>query len=439
VTLTAGTHTVKLAYDAGNTGAINLDNLVLGTFDEPGVRLADAAMAAIGATHIELGNRDQMLAHPYFPNNYKQMRSGLLAAMKEHYDFITAYENLLFDPAVHNADNGAQFVKITGQTTSGDGSGGTIWTQLRHTSGYDTIHLINLLGNDNQWRNAASAPSTLSNLPVKYYLGQGSSVTGVYAASPEIEHGASSSLSYTTGSDAGGSYISFTVPSLTYWDMIYVKLSVTPPGGGQYEAESGIRSSTTTNTNHLGYTGTGFVDGFATTNTGVSFIVNAPANDSYTLRFRYANAGSSATRGVFIDGAAAGTLTFRPLYNWDMWETVETTIPLSAGLHSVVLWYGAGNTGAINLDNVVVLQQTTPAARSATSLWMNNWSNIVGIHMASKLSPADTGTYGPRLAELHWSGDWPTNQLNDATKPAPPSTTTRTPSTRKPGWRATAR
>jgi GH15 family glucan-1,4-alpha-glucosidase len=415
VTLTAGTHTVKLAYDAGNTGAINLDNLVLGTFDEPGVRLADAAMAAIGATHIELGNRDQMLAHPYFPNNYKQMRSGLLAAMKEHYDFITAYENLLFDPAVHNADNGAQFVKITGQTTSGDGSGGTIWTQLRHTSGYDTIHLINLLGNDNQWRNAASAPSTLSNLPVKYYLGQGSSVTGVYAASPEIEHGASSSLSYTTGSDAGGSYISFTVPSLTYWDMIYVKLSVTPPGGGQYEAESGIRSSTTTNTNHLGYTGTGFVDGFATTNTGVSFIVNAPANDSYTLRFRYANAGSSATRGVFIDGAAAGTLTFRPLYNWDMWETVETTIPLSAGLHSVVLWYGAGNTGAINLDNVVVLQQTTPAARSATSLWMNNWSNIVGIHMASKLSPADTGTYGPRLAELHWSGDWPTNQLNDAT------------------------
>ncbi|MEO7913214.1 MAG: glycoside hydrolase family 66 protein [Roseiflexaceae bacterium] len=415
VTLTAGAHTVKLAYDAGNTGAINLDNLVLGTFDEPAVRLAEAAMAAVGATHIELGNRDQMLAHPYFPNNYKQMRSGLRSAMKEYYDFITAYENVLFDPSVHNADNGAQFVKITGQTTSGDGTGGTIWTQLRHAGGYDLINLINLIGNDNQWRNAAAAPTSLSNLPVKYYLGSGTTVSGVYAASPDSEHGTSASLSYTTGSDAGGTYISFTVPSLAYWDLIMVKLSVATPGGGQYEAEGGIRSSTTTNTNRLGYTGSGFVDGFAATNTGVSFIINAPANDSYTLRFRYANGGSSATRGLFVDGAAVGTLSFRPQFNWDMWDTAETTTPLTAGLHSVVLWDGASNTGAINLDNLVVLRQTTPAARSATSLWMNNWSNIVGIHMASKLSPADTGTYGPRLAELHWSGDWGTNQLNDAT------------------------
>lgn len=415
VTLTAGTHTVKLAYDSGDSGAINLDNLVLGTFDEPSVRLADAAMAAAGATHIELGNRDQMLAHPYFPNNYKQMRSGLLAAMKEHYDFITAYENLLFDPSVHNADNGAQFIKITGQTTSGDGSANTIWTQLRHGSGYDMINLINLLGNDNQWRNAASTPSTLSSLPVKYYIGQGTSVSGVYVASPDSDHGTSTSLSYSSGSDAGGSYISFTVPSLSYWDLIYVKLSVTAPSGGQYEAESGIRSSTTTNTNHLGYTGSGFVDGFASTNTGVSFAINVPAADSYTLRFRYANAGSSATRGLYIDGQSVGTLTFRPLYNWDIWDTAETTVQLAAGVHSVVLWYGSGNAGAINLDNMVVLEQTSPAARSATSFWMNNWSNLVAIHMASKLSPADTGTYGPRLAELHYSADWATNQLNDAT------------------------
>lgn len=416
VTLTAGSHTVKLAFDSGNSGAFNLDNLVLGTFDEPAVRLADAAMAAVGALHIELGNRDQMLAHPYFPNNYKQMRSGLRTAMKEHYDFITAYENLLFDPSVHNSDNGAQFVKITGQPTSGDASGGTIWTQIRHASGYDVIHLINLIGNDNQWRNAANPPAMLSNLPVKYYIGSGTTVSGVYVASPDIEHGATSALSFSSGSDAGGSYIAFTLPSLTYWDMLYVKLTVTPPGNGQYEAESAIRSGTTTNTNHLGYTGSGFVDGFATSNTGVSFEINVPADDSYTLRFRYANAiGSNATRGLFIDGASAGTLTFRNLYNWDMWETVEQVVPLSAGVHSVVLWFGAGNSGAINLDNMVVLRQTSPAARSATSLWMNNWSTIVAIHMASKLSNADTGTYGPRLAELHYSADWPTNQLVDAT------------------------
>lgn len=415
VTLTSGTHTVKLAYDSGNTGAINLDNLVLGTFDEPGVRLADAAMASVGATHIELGNRDQMLAHPYFPNTYKQMRSGLQSAMKEHYDFITAYENVLFDPSVHNADNGAQFVKITGQTTSGDGSGGTIWTQLRHASGYDIINLINLIGNDNQWRNAATAPTTLSSLPVKYYIGSGTTVSGVYVASPDSEHGATSSLSYTTGSDTNGSYIAFTLPSLTYWDMLYVKLGVATPTGGQYEAESAIRTGVTVNTNHLGFTGTGFVENFSASGAGVSFQINVPTEDSYTLRFRYSDGGSSATRGVSVDGASVGTLNFRNLYNWDMWDTVDQVVHLSSGIHTVVLWYGATNSGAVNLDNLVVLEQTNPAARSATSFWMNNWSNIVGIHMASKLSPADTGTYGPRLAELHYSGDWATNQLNDAT------------------------
>jgi GH15 family glucan-1,4-alpha-glucosidase len=293
---------------------------------------------------------------------------------------------------------------------------GTVWEMVKRKSSYDIIHLINLIGNDDQWRNSGVQPTFQTNVGVKYYPGPNATITGVYLASPDNDHGVTSSLTYTTGTDTQGNYVQFTVPSLKYWDMIYVKRTVTAPGGGQYEAESAIKSAVTTNTNHTGYTGTGFVEGFSANGDGVSFTVNAPATDSYTLRFRYANAGTgNATRGLFVDGQGAGTLSFRNLNNWDTWGTAEKVVRLTAGVHQVVLWYGATNTAAINLDNLTVLRETNAASASATSLWMNNWSNVIGVHMASKLSPADTGTFGPRLAELHFSSDWPTNQIVDST------------------------
>lgn len=415
--LTAGSHTIKLAYDSGNTGAINVDHLALGEFDEHSVRLADAMMFASGATHIELGDNNHMLAHEYYPNKSKSMSNSLKAAMRDYYNFAAAYENLLFDADVVPADQGAQWVTTTtGQFLSGNGTAGTVWQMVKRKSGYDIIHLINLIGNDDQWRNSGAQPTTQTNMGVKYYPGPNATISGVYLASPDIDHGVTASLSYTTGTDANGNFVQFTVPSLKYWDMIYVKRTVATPAGGRYEAESAIKTAVTTNTNHAGYTGTGFVDGFATVGDAVSFQVNVPTNTTYTLRFRYANGGTSpATRDLFVDGQPAGTITFRNLFGWAVWDTAEKVVRLSPGVHQIVLYYGSGNSGAINLDNLVVAQETSAAQTSATALWMNNWSNLIGIHMASKLTPVDTGTYGPRLAELRFANDWATNQLVDAT------------------------
>ncbi|HEY8645552.1 MAG TPA: glycoside hydrolase family 66 protein [Gaiellaceae bacterium] len=54
-----------------------------------------------------------------------------------------------------------------------------------------------------------------------YYYGTGSP-TAVNFASPEANGGATQSLSFSTGSDGGGSYVQFTLPSLQYWDMVWV-------------------------------------------------------------------------------------------------------------------------------------------------------------------------------------------------------------------------
>lgn len=353
--LTTGTHTVTIALGSTDAGYINLDNLVLGTFDPTSVELADSTFAAIGATHIEMAQGDNMLSAPDFPDFEKQMTPALRTWMRNYYNVITAYENLLYGPDVHSVDSGSQLIQISGQPTSGDASANTIYTDVKKTSTDDVIHLINLKGNDNTWRDAGkTTPTTLTSLPVKYYLGPDENPTAVHVASPDSSNGVATSLSYTTGTDSSGRYISFTVPQLQNWDMVYIDRTFTTPSGNQYEAERATLTNVVTATDHAGYTGTGFVANFSTANSGVSFTVNAATAGSYNLTFRYGNGGTTATRVVALDGATTATPTFPALGTWDAWSTVSVPVTLSAGLHTVVIWDPDGTSGAINVDNLTV-------------------------------------------------------------------------------------
>ena len=58
---------------------------------------------------------------------------------------------------------------------------------------------------------------------------------------------------------------------------------------------------------------------------------------------------------------------------------------------------------------------TLPSTTSAASLYLSNWQNIQAIWMAPALNQQQTPTYGPRIAELHYSGNWSVNQINDYT------------------------
>jgi dextranase len=309
----------------------------------------------MGTTHIEMSQGDNMLAAPDFPDFSKQMTPALRTWMKTYYNFITGYENLLYGPDVHSVDSGSQFVQVAGQPTSGNASANTIYTDVKKTSSDDVLHLINLEGNDNTWRDAGKAtPPTLSNLAVKYYLGPNENPSAVHVASPDSANGASTNLAYTVGSDSSGRYLSFTVPQLQNWDMIYVDRSFTTPTGNQYEAENAVLTNVGTASDHAGYTGTGFVDNFDLANSGVSFTVNAPTAGNDNLVLRYGNGGSTASRIVAVDGNQVATPTFNALGTWDAWSTVTVPVTLPAGLHTVVVWDSDGTSGAINLDNLTL-------------------------------------------------------------------------------------
>lgn len=190
-----------------------------GYMNEPGVLLADAAVYAAGGSRLELGNGDRMLHVEYYPKDFP-MDEVLLEKMKNMADFTVAYENLLRDG--QQTTNNAVYIEEYSHGKEGDSD--TIWTYTRADSQYEILHLINLLGTDNEWRDERgkkAIPQEVKNLKVTYYTHK--KISEVFFASPDQNNCISKEISFKKGADEKGDYITFTVPSLQYWDMIYMK------------------------------------------------------------------------------------------------------------------------------------------------------------------------------------------------------------------------
>jgi alpha-glucosidase (family GH31 glycosyl hydrolase) len=152
-----------------------------------------------------------------------------------------------------------------------------------------------------------------------------------------------------------------------YWDPVGGLTHVKIAAGGAstvvlsgvdkaaYEAEFGTLTAVTTNTNHIGYAGTGFVDGFSASGSSVTFDITVDATGTHNLKFRYANAtGASASRTIRVDGTAIGVLWLPSLATWDTWGVASISTNLTSGRHALAISYESNDTQAINLDNLTV-------------------------------------------------------------------------------------
>ena len=188
--------------------------------NDAAVLLMDAVSFASGGGRLELGNGDHMLHTAYYPDDKILMSDTLKNSILKMYDFSVAYENLLRD-GQYPIENK---VEIKDTPTSTDGKSYTIWTYPKEDSEYQILHLINLRNNDNQWvdeKGKKKEPEMQENLKVKFYTDR--KISSVYLCSPDFSNCESLSLSHDKGTDSNGKYIEFTVPSLQYWDMIYMK------------------------------------------------------------------------------------------------------------------------------------------------------------------------------------------------------------------------
>jgi dextranase len=191
-------NTVLAAYinyaKSNNTGYVN----------EPGILLANAAIFAAGGSHLEIG--EHYLANEYFPNANLQMKGELKGKLISYYDFLVAYENLLRDG---------------GELHVGSAQQGGITTFSRKFADKEIFHFINFTNASTmEWRDTNGTqrePETLSN--VTQHVTVSKPALKLWIASPDKDKGVAHEISFTQT----GNEITFTLPSLKYWDMLVVE------------------------------------------------------------------------------------------------------------------------------------------------------------------------------------------------------------------------
>jgi hypothetical protein len=116
----------------------------------------------------------------------------------------------------------------------------------------------------------------------------------------------------------------------------YLDATAAPPPPNRLEAENATISQGVVESNHLNFSGTGFVNYDNVTGSYVEWTVSAAAAGTATLTLRFAN-GTTVDRpmDIRVNGTLVATLSFPATPDWDTWQSVTFAAPLVAGANTV--------------------------------------------------------------------------------------------------------
>ncbi|MEV4895316.1 condensation domain-containing protein, partial [Nonomuraea sp. NPDC055795] len=134
-------------------------------------------------------------------------------------------------------------------------------------------------------------------------------------------------------------------------NLDYVDVEVAAPSS-DLQAEDATIVQGVVESNHAGFTGTGFVNYDNVVGSHVEFTVNAPTAGNYEVRFRFAN-GTTADRAMAItaNGGAAQNVSFPGTGAWTTWVEKSVTASLIAGANKIRATATTANGGP-NLDRI---------------------------------------------------------------------------------------
>ncbi|MEU4834729.1 SGNH/GDSL hydrolase family protein [Streptosporangium sp. NPDC023615] len=152
----------------------------------------------------------------------------------------------------------------------------------------------------------------------------------------------------------------------------------------RYEAESAPATCDgLIESNHAGFSGSGFCNATNAAGAAAQFTVTAPAAGTATIGVRYANGGTTnRPADVLVNGTVAhANSAFDPTGAWTTWVTRTLTVTLNAGDNVIRLT----PTTAGGLPNIDHLEAGAPAS-GRTTVWLagdstvaaNSGGNIVG-------------------------------------------------------------
>ncbi|MFC1438713.1 CBM35 domain-containing protein [Streptacidiphilus sp. N1-10] len=257
----------------------------------------------------------------------------------------------------HTGYTGTGFVE--GYTDTDKGTADTVFTVNAASAGTASVAL--------RYANGTSATMTLS-----VYLNgtkvQQDQLTATADWNTWATHTDSLSLA------AGSNTVAYKFDSTDSGNVNLDDIAVTPAGAppaGQYEAESAALSGgAVVGTDHTGYTGTGFVEGYTDTDKGSAdtvFTVNASGAGSTPITLRYANGtGSVMTLSVYVNGTKVQQDQLAATADWNTWGTHADSLTLKAGSNTVGYKFDSTDSGNVNLDNITVGSATSTPTPTPT-------------------------------------------------------------------------
>jgi hypothetical protein len=132
---------------------------------------------------------------------------------------------------------------------------------------------------------------------------------------------------------------------------------VAPVGDGSYELEEAtLTGGAKFDTEHAGYTGSGFVSGIQTAGaSSVKVEVNTAKAGDYRMALHYAN-GPNPFQGpkkmTLIVNGESRTITLPSTGTWKTWGYYLDTVTLTGGTNVIEFKYGATDDGNVNLDSL---------------------------------------------------------------------------------------
>ncbi len=138
-----------------------------------------------------------------------------------------------------------------------------------------------------------------------------------------------------------------------------------------YEAESASHSGgAKLNTDHLSYSGSGFVDGYQAVGAATQFAVNVARDGTYHVGLRYSNgphpAPGTKSLSVYVNGTKVRQVPLPTTETWDLWATRVEPLTLREGANLITYRFDSGDKGNVNLDSVTVAAQRVFEAENAT-------------------------------------------------------------------------
>ncbi|MGW0719243.1 carbohydrate-binding protein [Streptomyces sp. NPDC002778] len=126
-----------------------------------------------------------------------------------------------------------------------------------------------------------------------------------------------------------------------------------------------LTGGATAQSEHAGYTGTGYVVGYTDANKGnatTTYTVQSANAGSGSVTIRYANGTGSAKTLTLIRGTASQQITLPATSGWASWSTLDVPVTFAQGANTLALRFTTADSGNVNLDS---LTATTPDTTTA--------------------------------------------------------------------------